>query len=420
MRPSLLNGVRAMLGLKAFWSSLKTITDTEIMHTIRKGQLRSKGKFHMHVAMTDRIATLTTLTRDLISIDSRSSVSNIPIAERIAPELRDFDVETLDYLDANGTPKRVLVAHRGGSGGIAFSGHMDTVPDTGWQDDPWSARSDAGMLHGLGATDMKGPVAAAILAARALPLSVPVSLFITTDEEITKDGARELVQHSALARAAKPAMILVVEPTKMIPVRGHRSHILFTCVATGVQAHSATGLGRNANWALLPFLAEMQTLFDRLRTDPALQDQDYVPVFSDLNLVVDNHGAAINVTVPKATARMKFRYSAKVDPAPVLDAVYSAAKRAGVAVTEAREGSPPELPADHPWIRLCTDLTGKRPGTVPFGTDASILQALAPCVVMGPGDMSVAHAPGEAVSIAELDAAIPVFTRLAELIAERR
>ena len=380
--------------------------------------------WHLELAyartMTDRIAKLTTLTRDLISIDSRSFVSNIPIADRIATELCDFEVETLDYVDANGTAKRVLVAHRGGPGGIAFSGHMDTVPDTGWQDDPWSGRSDAGMLHGLGATDMKGPIAAAIMAARALPLSVPVSLFLTTDEETTKEGARELVQRSTLARAAKPAMILVVEPTKMIPVRGHRSHILFTCVATGVQAHSSTGLGRNANWALLPFLVEMQMLFDRLRTAPALQDQDYDPVFSDLNLVLDNHGAAINVTVPKATARIKFRYSAKVDPAPVLDAVYSAAQRAGVAVTEAREGLPPELPADHPLVRLCADITGKRPETVPFGTDASVLQALAPCVVMGPGDIGVAHAPGEAISTAELDAAIPLFTRLAESIAERR
>ena len=374
----------------------------------------------MLAATTDRIAQLTTLTRDLILIDSRSFVSNIPIADRLAAELRNFEVETLDYADANGIAKRVLVAHRGGPGGIAFSGHMDTVPDTGWQEDPWSGRSDAGMLHGLGATDMKGPVAAAILAARELPLSVPVSLFITTDEEITKDGARELVKRSVLARAAKPAMVLVVEPTKMIPVRGHRSHILFTCVATGVQAHSSTGLGRNANWALLPFLVEMQALFDRLRADPALQDQDYDPVFSDFNLVLDNHGAAINVTVPKATARLKFRYSAKVDPTPVLDAVYSAAKRAGVTVTEAREGSPPELPANHPFVRLCADITGKQPGTVPFGTDASVLQALAPCVVMGPGDMSVAHAPGEAVSIAELDAAIPVFTRLATSMAERR
>jgi acetylornithine deacetylase len=71
-------------------------------------------------------------------------------------------------------------------------------------------------------------------------------------------------------------------------------------------------------------------------------------------------------------------------------------------------------------VRLCADITGKRPKTVPFGTDASVLQALAPCVVMGPGDIGVAHAPGEAISTAELDAAIPLFTRLAESIAERR
>ena len=102
----------------------------------------------MLAGMTDRMTTLTTLTRDLVQIDSRSFVSNIPIAERIAAELGDFEVETLDYTDANGTAKRALVAHRGGPGGIAFSGHLDTVPDTGWQDDPWSGRSDAGMLHG--------------------------------------------------------------------------------------------------------------------------------------------------------------------------------------------------------------------------------------------------------------------------------
>src|SRR5271165_1547484 len=298
--------------------------------------------------MTDRLATLSTLTRDLVAIDSRSFVSNLPIAERIEAELAGFEVERLDYLDAAGVAKRVLIAHRGGSGGIAFSGHMDTVPETGWQDDPWSGRVDAVQtLHGLGSTDMKGPLAAAILAASALPVSVPVSLLITTDEETTKEGVRRIVQHSALARAAKPALILVVEPTGMVPVRGHRSHIAFTCVATGVQAHSASGRGVNANWALIPFLVDMKSIYERLRADPALQDADYDPVFSDFNLVLDNHGAAVNVTVPKATARIKFRYSARVDPTPVLAAVYQAAARAGITVTEAREGVPPELPADH-------------------------------------------------------------------------
>ncbi len=377
--------------------------------------------------MTDH---LTTLTRALVAIDSRSFLSNLPIADRIEAELAGFEVERLDYLDDAGVAKRALVAHRASrgasrgagrgtvAGGIAFSGHMDTVPDTGWQDDPWSGRTEPdGTLHGLGATDMKGPLAAAILAAKALPDSVPVSLLITTDEETTKAGARRIVQHSALARAARPGLILVVEPTGMIPVRGHRSHIAFTCVATGVQAHSSTGRGVNANWALIPFLVEMQAIFERLRTDRALQDPDYDPPFSDFNLVLDNHGAAVNVTVPKATARIKFRYSAGLDPAPVLSAVRDAAARAGITVTEAREGLPPELPADHPLVRLCAEVAGAPPRTAPYGTDASELQALAPCVVLGPGDIAQAHTPTEQVRLPELQAAIPIFMRVAERMA---
>ena len=181
-----------------------------------------------------------------------------------------------------------------------------------------------------------------------------------------------------------------------------------------MQAHSSTGRGRNANWELIPFLMEMKSVFERLRSDASLQDADYDPPFSDFNVVIDNHGAAMNVTVPKATARIKYRYSAKVDPAPVLEAVYGAASRFGIAVSEAREGFPPELPADHPLVRLCVDLVGKPPGTAPYGTDASELQAIAPCVVLGPGDIAEAHTPAEKVRVADLAAAVPVFMKLAE------
>ncbi|HET6307678.1 MAG TPA: M20/M25/M40 family metallo-hydrolase [Rhodopila sp.] len=368
--------------------------------------------------MTDLTTAIADLTRDLVALDSRSPVSNIAVAERIEPELIGFEVERIGYTDAAGVAKRVLVAHRGGPGGIAFSGHMDTVPDTGWQDDPWSGRIDGeGVLHGLGSTDMKGPVAAAIIAARALPDRVPVTLLITTDEETTKQGARVIAAQSALVRAVRPKGIVVVEPTRLRPVRGHRSHILFTCVAHGVQAHSSTGAGRNANWALIPFMAEMKILFDRLLTDRSLQDDAYDPPFSDFNPVIDNHGTAINVTVPVATARLKFRYSAKIDPTPIRAAVHEAAARHGVNVTEAEEGSPPELPADDPFVRDCVAISGQEATTVPFGTDASILQAIAPCVVMGPGDIGVAHKPGEAVRVADLAAAVPVFQALATRLA---
>ncbi len=356
------------------------------------------------------------LARDLVRIDSRSAVSNLPLADRLALALDEFEIERLDYKDANGVNKCVLVAARG-SGGLAFSGHMDTVPNTGWTTDPWSGEVDGDMLHGLGSTDMKGPLASLVTAAALLPASVPVALLITTDEETTKQGASLIARSSALVRSFAPRAILIAEPTGMIPVRGHRSHIEFTVVATGVQAHSSTGRGRNANWALIPFMTEMAALFERLRTDTALQDQAYDPPFSDFNPVIDNHGAAINVTVPKATARIRYRYSAGVDPATIVAAVQEAASRHGLHVTETRGGPPPELPADHPLIALVAAVTGAAPRTVPFGTDASELQALAPCVILGPGDIDAAHTPTESVSLAALVDAVPVFARLAEQIA---
>ena len=351
------------------------------------------------------------LAADLVAIDSRSAVSNLAIAERIEAELAGFAVERLDYTDPRGVAKRALVAHRGPPGGYALSGHMDTVPETGWTEDPWGARIDAaGVLHGLGSVDMKGAVAACILAAKAAPDGVPATLLITTDEETDKAGARAIAA-SGLARSLGLRGILVAEPTGLRPVRGHRSSVNITAEATGVQAHSSTGLGRNANWALIPFLAEMKAIQDRLREDPALWDAAYDPPFTDFNLVIDNHGTAVNVSVPRATCRIKFRASRGLDRAPILEAVRAAADRAGLALTVAAEGTPPELPADHPLIARAVRLAGAPAGTAAYGTDASELQDIAPCVILGPGGIGTAHTPRECVALAELEAAVGLFGR---------
>ena len=357
-----------------------------------------------------------TLARDLVLIDSRSTVSNLPIADRLESELSEFQIERIDYKDPAGVNKCVLVAARG-SGGLAFCGHMDTVPNTGWTTDPWSGQIDGDILHGLGSTDMKGPLASLVAAATTLPANIPIALFITTDEETTKQGASLLARTSELARAFQPRGILIAEPTRMIPVRGHRSHIEFIAVATGRQAHSSTGIGRNANWLLIPFLNDMAALFHRLLTDPALQDPGYDPAFSDFNPLIDNHDAAINITVPKATVRIRYRYSAAIDPTTVIDAVQAAADRHGLTLAILRAAPPPELPATHPLVALAATLTGVAAMTVPFGTDASELQSLAPCLILGPGNIANAHTPGESVSLAALVDAVPIFTRLAEAVA---
>ena len=228
----------------------------------------------------------------------------------------------------------------------------------------------------------------------------------------SKQGARIIAAQSKLAASLGLQGIVVAEPTGLAPVRGHRSHIEYTAIARGEQAHSSTGKGLNANWALIPFMVEMKAIYEKLRFDPAYHDAAYDPPFSDFNLIIDNHGTAVNVTVAQATVRIKFRRSRRIDVSGIEAAVQAAAKRAGVELAERREGTPPELPVDHPLIRLAVSITGKPVATAPYGTDASELQDIAPCVILGPGTIATAHTPRECVALADLAAAVPIFRRI--------
>jgi acetylornithine deacetylase/succinyl-diaminopimelate desuccinylase-like protein len=70
------------------------------------------------------------------------------------------------------------------------------------------------------------------------------------------------------------------------------------------------------------------------------------------------------------------------------------------------------LALDHPLIRLAVDITGQPAATAPYGTDASELQDIAPCVILGPGTIATAHTPRECVALADLAAAVPIFRQV--------
>lgn len=370
----------------------------------------------------DPAARALALARDLIAIDSRSFVGNRPVIDRIEAELAGFELERLDYADESGVEKRVLVAHRDpvGSGprtGLALSGHTDTVPDTGWTSDPFDPRVEGGVLHGLGSCDMKGPVAAAVSAAVAVPADQPVTLLITADEETTKAGARLLAERSELLRRRPPKAIQIVEPTLLQCVRSHRISTYFTATAHGVQAHSSTGKGENANLRLIPFLAEMRALWSTLRHDEAWHDPAFDPPFCDFNMVIDNHGTAPNVTVPEATCIIKFRYSKPIDREAIVARVRHAAEAAGVALEVRHESHVPELAADHPLVRLAAEVTGLPARTASLGTDASELCPIAPTIVLGPGDLAHAHQPTEQIAVDQLEAGLRLMLTMIARVA---
>jgi acetylornithine deacetylase/succinyl-diaminopimelate desuccinylase-like protein len=104
----------------------------------------------------------------------------------------------------------LMVRIDGGKPGphLALCGHLDTKPigdsDQEWQTDPFTPTIEGDRLYGLGSTDMKGAVAAMVLAAAAFAHVAPeaagsLSVIFTADEEYgSAKGAHYLVESSAL------------------------------------------------------------------------------------------------------------------------------------------------------------------------------------------------------------------------------
>ncbi|MGI8571105.1 MAG: M20 family metallopeptidase [Solirubrobacteraceae bacterium] len=120
-------------------------------------------------------------------------------------------------LDFSGRPQ--LLARRKGAGGgrsLVFNGHIDAVsvePRERWTSDPFAAEVRDGKLYGRGSCDMKGGVAAMVLAFEALAsagveLAGDLIVATNTDEESSGAGSVALVEHGLKADAG-----IVTEPT---------------------------------------------------------------------------------------------------------------------------------------------------------------------------------------------------------------
>ena len=104
-----------------------------------------------------------------------------------------------DTNPAHGAPVENLFAIRVASGGhFAFAGHVDVVPPgNGWASDPFVPEIKGDLLHGRGAVDMKGSIAAFVAALHDIPKDAgTISLIITGDEEGPAiHGTRALITH---------------------------------------------------------------------------------------------------------------------------------------------------------------------------------------------------------------------------------
>ncbi|MGB1250781.1 MAG: M20/M25/M40 family metallo-hydrolase, partial [Candidatus Promineifilaceae bacterium] len=234
------------------------------------------------------------LSKAMIRIQSVSHQSNGPISDYIQAWLDEngFVTERLTYIDPEGVEKVNIVGQRGsGKGGLAFFGHSDTVPG---QPEQWPAFDPEvrdGRLFGRGSCDMKGQIAASMIAAAQADLSKltqPVFVVVAADEETGGYGVRQVADESKLMAASETRYGVIIEPTESIPVYAHKGVGQVKVTAHGSAAHTSTAKGVSANFLIAPFMAEMAAYADELLTDPSYQNDEFSPPSNGFNMRIND------------------------------------------------------------------------------------------------------------------------------------
>lgn len=168
-------------------------------------------------------------------------------------------------------PVRNLFAVRGDGGPhFAFAGHSDVVPaGEGWASDPFLPVVRGDLLHGRGAVDMKGAIAAFIAAAARVPdHRGTLSLIITGDEEGPASHGTLALMDWMADHGFRPDLCLVGEPTSSarlgdtmkigrrgsvnmwIEVPGTQGHVAYPHLADNPITHLVRILDEVSGWTL--------------------------------------------------------------------------------------------------------------------------------------------------------------------------
>ena len=249
-----------------------------------------------------REGELVALLADLVRFDTRAPDPDFAprdeaalqayVAQRLRAAGLDVDVWEPDVaqLDFERYPnppgytfrgRPQLLARAPGTGGgrsLLFNGHVDVVtvePRELWSSDPFAAEVREGRVYGRGACDMKGGVAAMLLATEALraldvPLRGDLLVNTVTDEESTGGGTL-----ASVARGASADGAIVPEPTDLTAWLGTRGSLLGRVVVDGraghagfAHAHWSEGGAVNAIEKLQLLLGGLLRLREEWRTRP--------------------------------------------------------------------------------------------------------------------------------------------------------
>jgi len=361
------------------------------------------------------------LLKQLIAFPSVSSATNDYVSEFTESQLvrLGFETERLTYTDSSDILKVCICGRRGPEGkGLAYFCHTDVVPAETWsfpQSGPWSALEFQNRVYGRGSCDMKGSLACMLEAVERIQFTTsPVFLVCTADEEVGYHGAAKVAADSAIYREIvdSGSLGLIGEPTRLGVVHGHKGSRVGRIVSRGVAAHSSTPHGINANMAMIPFLHDLRALSLECDMAPEWRDERFDPPVISMNIGINDHTAAINITPPESICTFYFRPMPGQDADRLVDRISSLADRHHLDfelfITSDGLFTDPESE----FIRELENLTSTESCTVPYGTDGSLFGEVQNLAVLGPGDIRQAHTDDEWIALEQLAGGVDLYERL--------
>lgn len=364
--------------------------------------------------------TVVDYASELIRFESTSSLSNGPVTDYAESVLQELGCETerIEYQD-NGVLKANVIGRFGtGSGGLAYFGHTDVVPVDDWsilEHGPFEPVVREGRLYGRGSTDMKGSIACMFAALRSLKdqrFKHPLYISCSSDEEIDHRGAIEIARRSRLYRdlIKGGARGIVGEPTSLDVVYAHKGGVQVVVTSHGKAAHSSTREGVNANLAMVPFLQDLKAIYETTESDMSLMDDEFDPPTVCMNIGINDHTRAVNITAPQSVCTACFRPMPGTDVELIVEQIRSAANAHGVEFWLKGQNPPFRRKPDSDYVKQSVALTNGRPArTVAYGSEAGNLDEIENLIVLGPGDIAQAHKSDEWITLEQLAAGQRVY-----------
>ncbi len=382
---------------------------------------------------SERLSTIEMIDR-LVAFDTTSRESNLALIDFVRNYLEDWGVKSEVVYDSTGR-KANLFATIGPAdqGGVLLSGHSDVVPVDGqaWDSDPFKIETRSQKIYGRGSSDMKSFIAVMLAKVPdylAQPLSKPIHLALSHDEEVGCIGIRSLIE-ILKPRAEKPRLCIIGEPTLMQPVIAHKGSRRLRCHVHGHEAHSSlTDRGVNAVEYAAELIAFLKNMARRKRAEGPF-DSAFDPPYTTIHTGIVTGGTAVNIVPKECRFDFEMRHLPEDDPdaiteelkhyaATLLPEMQAVAAEAGFAFEETNVVAPLSAKDSDEVVQLAMELSGANStGKVSFATEGGLYQeAGIPTVICGPGSIEQAHKPNEFIAIDQIRQCEIFIDRLIERV----